>query len=418
MGTCAEQPDTHPAHSDMTPKPIDTRTMRLIGLVGFTSMASMRLCDGMLVALGLEFSISLADAALVVSVFTVTYGVMQLFYGPLGDRLGKLRVVVAAAFACALFSVLMALASSFTAVVLARAAMGASAAGIVPQLLAWLGDNTAYEQRQAALARLMGATVSGMMVGGWFGGVAPDLIGWRPAFVLLALLFAGGAWALHRHNQALMHDESTPAAKAQTVSFFLDAAGTLDLLHRRRVRWVLAVTGVEGALLFGVMALAPTHVALSLGVSMGMASQAVLLFGVGGLLYSRTASRLLPLLGEQGLSLAGGALMATGLLLLAWAGHMLLASVGCLFTGLGYFMLHNTLQTQATQMAPAARGRAVTLFACTLFFGQSLGVSGMAHSVDGGLLPWAFSAAALGLLVLGAVVRSGVGPAAVHDAVA
>jgi len=402
----------------MTPKPIDTRTMRLIGLVGFTSMASMRLCDGMLVALGLEFSISLADAALAISVFTVTYGVMQLFYGPLGDRLGKLRVVVAAAFACALFSVLMALASSFTAVVLARAAMGAAAAGIVPQLLAWLGDNTAYEQRQAALARLMGATVSGMMVGGWFGGIAPDLIGWRPAFVLLAVLFAVGAWALHRHNQTLGDDESAPAAKVQTVSFFHDAAGTLDLLHRRRVRWVLAVTGVEGALLFGVMALAPTHVALNLGVSMGMASQAVLLFGVGGLLYSRTASRLLPLLGEQGLSLAGGALMATGLLLLAWAGHMLLASVACLFTGLGYFMLHNTLQTQATQMAPTARGRAVTLFACTLFFGQSLGVYGMAHSVNGGLLPWAFSAAALGLLVLGAVVRSGVGPAAVHDAAA
>ena len=35
--------------------------------------------------------------------------------------------------------------------------------------------------------------------------------------------------------------------------------------------------------------------------------------------------------------------------------------------GLGFYMLHNTLQTNATQMAPEARGLAVSLFAFALF---------------------------------------------------
>jgi len=46
----------------------------------------------------------------------------------------------------------------------------------------------------------------------------------------------------------------------------------------------------------------------------------------------------------------------------------------------------------------------VTLFASSLFFGQSIGVLLMAQSVDRGALASAFSAAAAGVLVLGMVV--------------
>jgi predicted MFS family arabinose efflux permease len=45
-------------------------------------------------------------------------------------------------------------------------------------------------------------------------------------------------------------------------------------------------------------------------------------------------------------------------------------------------MFHNTLQTNATQMAPEARGLAVSLFAFFLFIGQSIGVALAAPFVD------------------------------------
>ena len=50
--------------------------------------------------------------------------------------------------------------------------------------------------------------------------------------------------------------------------------------------------------------------------------------------------------------------------------------------GLGFYMFHNTLQTNATQMAPEARGLAVSLFAFFLFIGQSIGVALAAPVVD------------------------------------
>jgi predicted MFS family arabinose efflux permease len=51
------------------------------------------------------------------------------------------------------------------------------------------------------------------------------------------------------------------------------------------------------------------------------------------------------------------------------------APLGCFVAGLGFYMFHNTLQTNATQMSPARRGAAVALFASFFFIGQSIGVA-------------------------------------------
>jgi predicted MFS family arabinose efflux permease len=171
-----------------------------------------------------------------------------------------------------------------------------------------------------------------------------------------------------------------------------------------RVRWVLAVTAIEGALVFGPMAFMPTHLHEHYGLSVVAAGSVMMLYGVGGLLYSQMARQWLASLGERGLAKTGAGLVALGFLVLAWGIASWMGMLACLLAGLGFYMLHNTLQVQATQMAPAARGTAVTLFASSLFFGQSIGVLLMAQSVDRGALASAFSAAAAGVLVLGMVV--------------
>ncbi len=372
----------------------------LISLAAFSSMASMRVCDPMLVALSGEFQVSVGEASRVVSAFAVAYGCMQLFYGPLGDRMGKLRVINAAVLACACFSAITALAADFELLVLARALMGASAAGIIPLSMAWLGDQVGYERRQETLAKLMSATVTGMMAGQWFGGWAAESLGWRAAFMVLSGMFAAAA--------ALLYVQMGPARRATPMhtegSYWRQALSGLGLLRVRRVRWVLAVTCIEGALAFGTLAFVPSQLVQHFGVSAAVAGALMALYGIGGLAYSQMARRWLGWFGERGLARLGSALVAAGLLLLAWTEHVAWAATGCLGAGLGFYMLHNTLQTQATQMAPEARGSAVTLFACMLFFGQSAGVLVAAQTVDRGGLDWAYTVSALGMLVLGAVV--------------
>lgn len=382
----------------------ERNSLLVMALAGFSSMVAMRMCDPMLVVLGQEFQVTTGEASRVVSAFAVAYGVMQLFYGPLGDRFGKLRVISLAALACAIFSAITSMAPSLNMLVVMRAFMGATAAGIIPLTLAWIGDQVAYDRRQETLARLMGATVSGMMVGLWFGGFAAENLGWRTAFMVVSAFFATAAVFLLRKAR------SVPPPAPTTTGFLGAFANTFELLRNRRVQQVLGATIVEGALIFGAMAFIPTHLHQQFDMSVVFAGTVMMLYGVGGLIYSQLARRWMGWLGgERGLVRTGASLIVLGLLTLAWTHQQAMGMLACFMTGFGFYMLHNTLQTQATQMAPHARGTAVTLFACMLFFGQSAGVLAMSFGVDQGWLAYAFSVCALGVAFLGAFVYRLVG---------
>ena len=73
-----------------------------------------------------------------------------------------------------------------------------------------------------------------------------------------------------------------------------------------------------------------------------------------------------------------------------------------LILGFGIPMLHNTLQTNATQMTPDARGLAVSTFANVLFMGQAAGVWLAGQVIDRvGFTP-VFVAGGVTLLAVGA----------------
>jgi predicted MFS family arabinose efflux permease len=381
-------------------------TLRLLSLTGFCSMAAMRVCDPMLVSLAHEFSISLGDASFVVSAFAVAYGMLQLFYGPLGDRIGKLRVIGIAASGCAVLNGLTALAPDFPSLVLARAAAGAMAAGIIPLAMAWVGDQVPYEHRQETLARIMSATVSGMMVGQWFGGLAAEQLGWRSAFAVLCVLFTTASSLLWlKAAPARASEQRNPSA-----SLIAQAQASLSLLALPRVRWVLRMIAIEGALVYGTLAFVPSQLVQRFGLTPTSAGAVMMLFGAGGLLYSQFARRWLAALGEKGLARLGGLLFAAGLLVWAWSHEPLFGAAACVFSGLGFYMLHNTMQTQATQMAPQARGSGVALFASLLFFGQSAGVLLVASRVDQGSLSLTFSVVAAATALLGWLISQQLRP--------
>ena len=96
----------------------------------------------------------------------------------------------------------------------------------------------------------------------------------------------------------------------------------------------------------------------------------------------------------------GIALLAAGYVALGLTPWLWVAPVSIALVGLGFFMVHNTLQTEATQLAPEARGLSVSMFAIMLFTGQSVGVAlaGVVFDRWGGAP--VFVGAAAGLLVV------------------
>lgn len=355
------------------PKAGTQRSILLLSFATFASMAAQRLCDAMLPELSRVFSVSLAQAAQVVSLFAVVYGLSQLLYGPLGDRLGKFRVLTWGTLTSCLGGLLAVFSQSLDMLVAARMLVALSAAAIIPMSLAWIGDNVDYEHRQATLARVGVGTTLGITSGQLAGGLLTDILGWRWAFVFMTLLFAGVGALLYAD---LRRQQARPVVDEFTQPVVRPgfAAQALIIITGRWSRVILAVAFIEGAAGFGVLAIWASHLHHELNLSLTSSGATVALFGIGGMFYMALASRLIPLLGERGLAMLGTLLLMVSSALLAYTSQWLLALPASLLGGFGFFMFHNTMQANATQMAPAARGTAVSLFAAFLFMGQSVGV--------------------------------------------
>ncbi len=145
---------------------------------------------------------------------------------------------------------------------------------------------------------------------------------------------------------------------------------------------MLLTVGLEGALFQGVFPYVSADLHLRFGLSFTAIGIIIGIFATGGLIYAATVRPLMRRLGQIGIANAGGVLMGLSFLTLAVEPVWHFAPLAVLGIGLGFFMLHNTLQTEATQMTPEARGTSVALFASMYFIGQTVGVALAAPVMD------------------------------------
>lgn len=363
---------------------VPTRPIVALSFAGCGSSAALRVCDPLLPRLTTEYGITLGAASQAVTTFAIAYGLLQLAWGPVGDRFGKYRVVTLACVASAFTSLACALAPGFGALLVARTFAGATAGALIPLSLAWIGDAVSYERRQPVLARFLLGQMLGIALGQLIGGVGADHFGPGPVFFVLVVWFAAAAALLWRFAPAsgmgLSDGEAGPLAAlpAPAAGRIRPAEVAARFLAVLRVRWarvVLAAVFIEGVVLFGAVAFIPTHLHAAYGLPLTIAGMMVMLYGAGGMIFAVASGVLVRRLGESGLAAGGATLLVLALATIAVARVPAIAAAGCLIAGLGFYMLHNTLQVNATQMAPAHRGSSVALFATCLFMGQSAGVA-------------------------------------------
>jgi YNFM family putative membrane transporter len=397
----------HPKLFELNPLPINAasvvnpqvhRVVFLLACAAFVSSAALRLCDPMLPALVREFSVSVGQAAIVITATSIAYGALQLVFGPLGDHFGKLKVVSLACLASTLGAIACAASPSLELLALARGLNGATTAALIPLSLAWIGDAVSLEHRQATLARFMSGQVIGLVSGHAIGGFCADHFGWRWAFILLAglylligLLLLAALRGQHANPTGETHSTRLPGRYRQ-------------VLGNPHGRFILGMICLEAIATFGVMAFIPAYLHQRFDISLFHAGAIVAMVGVGGLGYTLFARRWVQALGQARLARTGGGLLGLAFLLLALGPAWGWAVLACGVIGLGFYQLHNTLQTLATQMAPAARGTALSLFAFCFFLGQAVGVAAGAQVVDGLGAEWLFFAAALLLPLAGVLL--------------
>ncbi|HXX51743.1 MAG TPA: MFS transporter [Xanthobacteraceae bacterium] len=380
-----------------TPPKTPTRAIALLAVAGFASQAQVRVMDSLLPQIAADLHTTVGLAAMVVTAYAVTHGSVQLVIGPLSDRFGKYRTV---ALTCAIGAALVAIcgtASTLPQLALARLATGAAAGWVIPIAMAYVGDVAPHDRLQQILGRFISGQILGQLFGQAAGGVLGDLLGWRNVFFVLAGLFALSAAGLFLE---LAVNPQTRKSGTHSAKGFI--GGYSAVLSNPFARVVIIAGFIEGALAWGAFAYIGAYLRLGFGLSFSLVGAIVACFGIGGLLFAGLVKLFVYRLGQSGLAIAGGFILAAAYVVLATAPVWWLAPIATTAIGLGFYMLHNTLQTNATQMTPQARGTAVGLFSSALYIGQTAGVAAGALVIDrAGAQPlFLATAAALPLLAV------------------
>jgi MFS transporter, YNFM family, putative membrane transport protein len=374
-----------------------TRAILLLAAAGFAAQAQVRVTDSLLPQIANDFHTTVGVAAIVVTAYAVTHGTIQFVVGPVADRFGKYRTVAIASAVAAVLVAVCGTVGSLPQLAVARFATGAAAGWVIPVSMAYLGDVTPHDKLQPLLARYASGYIFGQLFGQAAGGVLGDLFGWRNVFYALGGMFALAAIGLLFELVINPRTRASGKSAAASGGFIGNYSAVLSNPYARRV---IVIAFAEGALAWGAFAYIGASLHLRFGVSFTVVGLTVAFFGIGGLFYSALVRLFVHRLGQIGLTVIGGIVIAAAYVAIAFEQVWWVAPIAVTAIGLGFYMFHNTLQTVATQMTPQARGTAVSIFSSALYIGQTAGVAAGALIIDRyGATP-VFVATAIGFPVL------------------
>jgi predicted MFS family arabinose efflux permease len=374
-----------------------------LAVASFAAASTTRIMDAILPQIAQEFDVTIGAVAFVATAYAFTYGAFQLVFGPLGDRYGKYRVILFACIGSALATYACAFSESVTGIAGARLVSGMMAAAIVPLAIAWVGDVVASGERQQILARFLSGQILGLLAGQIGGGVLGEYFGWRSAFLFIGTIYLFALAGLI--FESLRNPKTRAPKDAAEASFWQTWSTFLGLTSRPVVRFVLAMVTIEAFAMFGAFTYVGASLRYRFGFDFATVGLYLATYCLGGLLYVSQSGRLIAFLGPARLAFWGTVLVAITYVAIALTPISMVYLPAIAVMGLGFYMLHNTLQTFATQMAPDARGSAVGIFATFYFLSQAVGVFLAGKVIDlFGTTPVFLTAASM-LLGLGVILR-------------
>jgi YNFM family putative membrane transporter len=374
---------------------IDFRRLA-VATAGFSTFLHLYAPQALLPELAREFGVGAAQISAMITAGTLAIALTAPFTGAAADVLGRKRLITTAMFAVTVPMVMTTIASDVETIIMWRFIQGLLLPPIFTVVLAYIGD----EWPPAEIAGVAGLYVAGSSLGGFCGrfipGVLADLIGWRFAFLALAVLGVIGA--------ILVAVKLPPERRFVRSEGFL--ASGLQMLRHLRNPQLVATYAVGFGVLFNFIAVF-TYVSFHLAAPPYNFSPTLLgaLFFTYliGTLCAPMTGRAVMRFGRRGFMIAVTAVWAVGLALL------LAPQVSVIVLGLslcaGCGMLCQATSTgYVTASAHEGRSSAIGLYVSCFYVGGSVGgyLAGIVWSQAGWPAVVALSGAMLA--VMGTIV--------------
>ena len=332
----------------------------------FAGSISYRSFDPIITTVASDFGVSVQQAALLVSAYGLPYAAMQPVLGPVGDAYSKARLIKICLAVTTLSTAIACLAPNYTTLMASRIIAGIVAGGIFPVGLALIGDRTAMAERQVATSRYLVASIFGQMFGATVAGVIAAYFGWRAVFGVVTAIAVCSCGVVFRYL-----DTGSDVTRRFTLSGAIE--GYRAVLGNRGSYVVLGAVLGEGMFFFCIFPFVGAML-LERGAGGPIAAGVALAgFAVGGVIYGAVVRFMLRALGQWNMLRVGGLMAGFSYFIAAVPMGPVGVALAFVIAGFGFYMMHNTLQTQATELAPGARASTFALFSASMFLGQGIG---------------------------------------------
>lgn len=339
----------------------------LLALAAFSSSLAIRVLDPLVPELARDLSAEVGTVALLASAFAFPCALGQPILGALGDAVGKARMIKICLALLTLGSAAAAFAPSIEILFAARILTGFASGGIVPLCFATVGDRFEMKDRQVALSRILSAILIGQLSGAIGAGLIANASSWR---VVMGLTTAASLVALAVTVRGL---KPRSEAQRKPISITRMLANYGLVLANPRAAVCYASVFVEGMAIFGILPFLAAILEADGAGSIQEAGFVISGMAIGGILYTLTVRSMLRRISVYALIRLGGVLCAAGLIGLSVFHAWPPKAAAFVAVGFGFYMIHNSIQTQVTELAPEARGASVALHAFCFFLGQAMG---------------------------------------------
>src|SRR4051795_2010565 len=360
-----------PKHEpELAKKPDPAKARGLIArlsLIGFITALASRATDPIIPPIAHDINVSANAVALLTTAFALPFALVQPVLGPVGDMVGKVRVMIACLAVTILAMLVSGLATDFTMLMASRVVAGAAAGGIFPVGIAVIGDLVPVQERQVAIGRWLTAVITGNLLGSSLAGVVGDLVGWRGVFFVITGL---GVLAL---GVAIVTLRKAARAKPVQLSLSGFSRGYGKVFANPRAKVCFSAVFVEGIVIFGLF---PFVALLLLAAGEPRASIAGLViagFSLGGVIYALFVPKLVARWRTDQLMIAGGIIAAFAFAVVSFDPIWPVQFAAFTVLGFGFYTLHASIQVQATELSPVARGAAMSLHSFCFFMGHASG---------------------------------------------
>jgi predicted MFS family arabinose efflux permease len=339
-------------------------TVFILSLMVFLSNGDNYASATLISNIARDLGLSISVASISVTAYMLGFGLFTLFFGPLGDKYGKVRIVNIAAAGTAIFSILGAVAFNLSSLVVFRLINGMFGSGIFPVTLALVGGMFNDKERHKAIAGVMSMGFLGSATATIIGGTVSYFASWRFVYLIygigeliLAIIMLK---TLERDKSTRKKLEFTKSYKVIFSDFkFIRLAGLLILM---------------GFSYLGTFTYTGVSIMGKTGLSIFAVGFILAFYGVGTVFGAKIAPKLKLKMGK-GFLISAGLIGFAALTLLSYTSNIYLIILAMFGFGFSFISIQSTIVSTLQAMFMNLRGTVMSIVAFNLFLGASIGTS-------------------------------------------